>query len=287
MSVHQYGANGSAVLPRPGERAVPAGHGGPYPPITIKIASTREEREAAFRLVYLRYLGSGLCAANPSGMRLTPYHLLPTTTLFVALYKGEVILTLSLVGDGRQGVPMESIFPDEIRSLRARGVRFGELSCLADRRRSLVRFLPLFVQITRLMYQHALAQDPAYQLVIAVHPKHGKFYERFFGFRPLAPERPYRSVLNAPAAAYALEPSWLAKARHEEYLHKLLPPETLVAPPWPDEDVEYFRPAALPLGAGELLSGGYDLSPGEAGSSHDVPKSQAATDTVIDHPGIQ
>src|SRR5207249_7362589 len=101
-----------------------------YPPITIKIASTRAEREAAFRLVYQRYLASGLCAANPHGMRVTPYHLLPTTTVFVAIYRGEVILAVSLIGDGGEGVPMESIFPEEIQNLRNQGVRFGEISCL-------------------------------------------------------------------------------------------------------------------------------------------------------------
>jgi hypothetical protein len=271
---------GSAVLSHPNKRPLPAGNNGRYPPIRIKIASTRAEREGAFRLVYQRYLAAGLCPPNPHEIRVTPYHLLPATTLFVAVYQGEVIFTLSLVGDGELGVPMESGFPDEVRKLRAAGVRFGELSCLADRRQELIRFLPLLVQATRLLYQYALAQDPDYNLLIAVHPKHGRFYERYFGFRPLAAERPYESVLNKPAAAYSLEPGWLAADRHEEYFHKRLPAQVLAPRPWPEEDLAYFGPLARPLGADELISGGYQFAGGDA------EKSQAVIDTVLDQPRI-
>jgi hypothetical protein len=229
-----------------------------HPPITIKIASTRAEREAAFRLVYQRYLSSGLCAANSFQMRITPHHLLPTTTIFVAIYQGEVIFAVSLIGDGSLGVPMESVFSAEIQSLRARGVRFGEISCLADRRRSLVRFLPLFVRVTHLMYQFATQQGD-YEFVIAVHPKHGRFYERFFGFRPLGEVRPYQSVQNNPAAAYSLHSSWLAAARQEQYHQKIFTPDQLQPQPLSPEELSDFGRVAIPLGATELLSGGYEL----------------------------
>lgn len=231
--------------------------------ITVKIASTRAEREGAFRLVYQRYLSSGLCAESHHEMRLTPHHLLPTTTVFVALYHGEVIFTLSLVGDGERGVPMESIFPDEIQSLRDQRLRFGEISCLADRRRDMIRFLPLFIKVTSLMFQHAI-QDGPYRLVIAVHPKHGRFYERFFGFRPLATSRPYHSVQNRPAAAYSLDSTWLLKERHDQYFGKLFEPEELQAQPMSDLEIATFRTVALPLGPAELLSGGYEFTQSEA-----------------------
>lgn len=234
-----------------------------YPPITVKIASTRAEREGAFRLVYQRYLSSGLCAPNPHEMRITPYHLLDTTTIFTAHYQGEVIFTVSLVGDSEHGVPMESIFPDEIRGLRDCGIRFGEISCLADRRKNLIRFLPLFVQVTSLMFQHAIREGP-YRFVIAVHPKHGKFYERFFGFRPIADVRPYSSVQNRPAMAYALDSTWLLKERHEQYFGKVVPAEELLPQPMSEAERRDFAPVAYPLGERELLSGGYDLTPTES-----------------------
>lgn len=254
-----------AVRDTPSPQAEP---GRRYPPVTIKIASTRAEREAAFRLVYQRYLGSGLCTPNPYEMRVTPHHLLPTTTIFVAVYRGEVIFAVSLIGDGSQGVPMQSVFPDEIESLRTRGVRFGEISCLADRRRSLVRFLPLFVRVTHLMFQFATRQDD-YEFVIAVHPKHGRFYERFFGFRPMGEVRPYQSVRNNPAAAYSLHSSWLARSRQELYHRKVFTPGQLDPCLLSNEELIDFGRAAMPLGATELLSGGYDL-PVE--SDHKLPE---------------
>jgi hypothetical protein len=211
----------------------------PYPPITIAIASTRAEREGAFRLVYRRYLDAGLCHPNPHGMRVTPYQLLPTTAIFVARYQGEVIFTQSLVGDGAAGVPMEEIFPDEVRGLRAQGITFAEVSCLADRRRDLARFLPLLVRVCRVMFQFARRQGYR-RLVIAVHPKHGRFYERYFGFRPLGDTREYGSVLNKPAAAYSLDFDWLSGERREQFFGKGVPPEDLQPRPMSAEEVEEF-----------------------------------------------
>src|SRR5437773_2329255 len=154
---------------------------------------------------------------------------------------------------------MESIFPEEIQNLRNQGVRFGEISCLADRRRNLARFLPLFVRVTHLMFQFA-TQQGGYQFVIAVHPKHGRFYERFFGFRPMSGERPYQSVQNKPAMAYSLDASWLLKERQDLYHRKLFTAEELRPQAMSEDELVAFRRAAIPLGASELLSGGYELA---------------------------
>jgi hypothetical protein len=255
-----WAPTGSAALTPLSDPTPPPGdHARRYPPITIKIASTRAEREGAFRLVYQRYLAAGLCPPNPWGMRVTPYHLLPTTTVFVAIYQGEVIFTMSLIGDGEQGVPMESTFPDEIRSLRERGIMFGEVSCLADRRRSMARFLSLFTRVSRTVLQFARAQgiEP---LVIAVHPKHGPFYERIFGFEQMGGTRLHGSVMNKPAVAYSLDHSRFNAERHAQYFGVPIPPEELQPQPLSEEELIDFRRAAVPLGASELLSGGYELS---------------------------
>jgi len=123
--------------------------------VTYRIASTRQEREAAFRLVYQSYLRSGLGEVNDYQMRVTPYHLLPTTEVFIAQLRGEVIFTMSLVTDGELGVPMEHVYGDEIARLRRQGLRVGEVSCLADRRAALERFFPVFLRTSRLMVQYA------------------------------------------------------------------------------------------------------------------------------------
>lgn len=254
-------------------------HDSKYPPITIKLASSRAEREGAFRLVYNRYLGAGLCGPNPHAMRVTPYHLLPTTTVFVALYQGEVIFTMSVIGDGERGVPMEGTFPDEIGALRAKGVRFGEVSCLADRRRNMARFLALFTRVARYVLQ--FTRQEGMQLVMAVHPRHGRFYERLLGFEQFGGERPYETVLNKPAVGYVLDPARFDARRREQYFGVPIPAAELRPQPLSAGELADFGRVAVPLGAAELLSGGYEMSPQDA-----EPAPQSAVETVTDRPGL-
>src|SRR6478609_8379282 len=63
--------------------------------LVLKIAETREELEACFRLLHDAYVSSGFMKPDPSGMRLTIYHALPTTTTLCAKYDGRVVGTIS------------------------------------------------------------------------------------------------------------------------------------------------------------------------------------------------
>ena len=56
--------------------------------LQLKIADTREELEACFRLLHDAYVSSGFMKPDPSGMRVTIYHALPTTTTLCAKYDG-------------------------------------------------------------------------------------------------------------------------------------------------------------------------------------------------------
>ena len=48
--------------------------------LVLKIAETREELEGCFILLHDAYVSSGFMQPHPSGMRVTIYHALPTTT---------------------------------------------------------------------------------------------------------------------------------------------------------------------------------------------------------------
>ena len=129
--------------------------------VRCRIAATRSEREAAFELVYEAYLRSGLSDPNPWRVRVTPYHLLPDAEVFVAVHRGQVLLTYTFVFDGELGVPMELVYAREVDELRRAGVRFAEATCLADRREELGgAFLPVFLNLTRFATQFAAARDP-------------------------------------------------------------------------------------------------------------------------------
>jgi hypothetical protein len=138
------------------------------------------------------------------------------------------------------------------------------------------RFLPVLIRVTRLMFQFARAQGND-RVVIGVHPKHGGFYERFFGFRPMAGDlRSHGSVRNAPAVAYSLDWSWMSPERTTQFFGSPVPAADLCPQPWPEDELAHFAPAAVPLGQSELLSGGYE----------EPPVADPTTETVIDRPGI-
>ena len=167
----------------------------------FRIASSRQEWEAALGLVYRAYVRSGLIQINRYRMRVTPYHALPTTELLIAGNGDEVLCTLSIVGDGHLGLPMESIYAEEVERRRLQGLRLAEVSCLADERDG------SFSTVSRLMALTAqsAARRGIDQLLIAVHPRHAKFYERFIAFEVIGEQKTYASVCDHPAVAMALD----------------------------------------------------------------------------------
>ena len=54
--------------------------------LVLKIAETQEELEACFKLLHDAYVSSGFMTPDPSGMRVTIYHALPSTTTLCAKF---------------------------------------------------------------------------------------------------------------------------------------------------------------------------------------------------------
>lgn len=186
--------------------------------VVCKIANTRSEREDAFRLVYDAYVRRGLMEPNPYGMRVTNYHLLSTTDVFVAVHREKVIYTLTRITDDALGLPADSIYESEFARLRGKGVCLAEISCLASRDGyfSQNKMFDVFVNLVALLFQSARASGVE-QLVIAVHPRHGRFYQRLLGFRQIGELRSYESVRGNPAVALAHNFSRLDRAPYRLY----------------------------------------------------------------------
>jgi hypothetical protein len=232
--------------------------------VSYKVASSPDERAEAFGLVYKAYLRAGLIDENPFEMRVTPHHLLPTTDVFLAQVRGVVISTVSLVADGELGLPMESIYRDELAELRGRGGRLAEVTSLADRRRYLSRTLPVFVSLMRLLGQSARKRGID-RLLVAVHPRHAKFYQRFLKFEALGGQRSYPLVRNNPAVALTLDFERLDRTRplgYEVFFGDAIADEQLR--PWPMCDAERQRFEAVaaygmgftPVGPSDHTQGG-------------------------------
>ena len=172
--------------------------------LTFQVAQTLAELEAAFCLVHNAYVRAGLSEVNPCGMRVTPYHLLPSTEVFIAKCGPDVITTMSLIADGQLGLPMEAIYAEEIGYYRELGCSFAEISCLADRRAGLRRSFPVLFQLMRLVAQCAQRRGID-QLFIACHPRHSRLYQRLMAFSPVGMERAYPTVCSRPAVALMVD----------------------------------------------------------------------------------
>jgi hypothetical protein len=167
--------------------------------------------------------------------------LLPTTEVFVGSDGHDVICTASVVKDGELGIPMESVFPEEVEARRLMGLRFAEVSCLADRRCSTQHSFPILKRLFELIAQWSTRRGIEI-LLIAVHPHHGRFYERFLGFEPIGVTKDYEAVCDHPAVPLALD--FLRLPIHHPRAYR-----TLFENLFPDEILEYkARTQRIPAG---------------------------------------
>jgi hypothetical protein len=152
--------------------------------------------------VYESYVDSGLIEPNPFGARILRQHSLSTTEVLVAKVGDDVFATASVIRDSALGFPLESVYRTEIEWLRAQDLQLAEVSCLADRRgqtsRSAVNDLMAFIA------QSAKLRGVD-QLLIAVHPRHAKFYSKYLGFEVFGGLRDYDAVRGNPAVGLTLD----------------------------------------------------------------------------------
>ena len=182
--------------------------------------------------------------------------------MLVAVLRDETVFTVSLIGDGQLGLPMENVYGEEVRSLRKQGVRIGEVSCLADRRSKYRKCFPVFVRLCRLTAQFAWHQGLD-RLLVAVHPRHARFYRRFMDFEPIGPERSYPSVQNRPAVALSLDLVRLHENRGKGYdtlFGPTIPAEQLAPARFDPSEADYLRPMIDPSFDCAPLSGDEDFS---------------------------
>ncbi len=179
--------------PDPGERLV------------LKIAESQEELEACFKLLHDAYVGSGFMTPDPSGMRVTVYHALPTTTTLCAKYDGQVVGTLSLIRESAIGFPLQRIF--DLTDVRAKEGNIAEVSALAVHPRFRRTGGTILFPLMKFMYEYCTAFFDTRHLVIAVNPRHIELYESLLFFRRLSANvvEKYDFVNGAPAVGATLD----------------------------------------------------------------------------------
>ena len=151
--------------------------------LQLKIAETQEELEACFRLLHDAYVNAGFMKPDPSGMRVTIYHALPTTTTLCAKYDGEVVGTLSLIRDSVFGFPLQSIF--DLSGVRSKEGNIAEVSALAVHPKFRKTGGAILFPLMKFMYEYCVTFFDTRHLVIAVNPNRIEMYESLLFFQRL------------------------------------------------------------------------------------------------------
>lgn len=174
---------------------------------------SKNDLENAYRLVYKEYQLKNYCAKNKHGLHYSLYSLLPESRTFL-LEKNEVIAgTVSLIADSPCGLPLETIFPGEIASLRKPGRKVAEVGLLALDSSSFNKgsfSLTDFQKLTgsfrlfKILFDYARTIGGVTDLVIGMHPKHKDLY-RYLHFETLGPVRSYPGAQGKPALLMHLD----------------------------------------------------------------------------------
>ena len=167
--------------------------------VYVQTARTLKDLESAFRLLQQRYSGIGLSQLAGPLLRIMPYHLRSSSQVFIAKVAGQVVGTVTLVCNSKQGLPMSESFPDAIGNLVQTTNRIGEITSLAVDPEYESRG-EVFAQLTRLLTFFARNENLEYLTAVA-HPRHAKFYQRAMGAELVSDEKSYAAVEGKPGVA--------------------------------------------------------------------------------------
>jgi hypothetical protein len=192
----------------------------PTPRLVLKIAETREELEACFRVLHDAYVHEGFMKPHPSGLRVTIYHALPTTTTLLAKLDEEVVGTISLVRESALGFPMQKVF--HLGEIRHAGGNIAEVSSLAVDQRFQKQGGIMLFPLMKFMYEYSTRFFDTRHLVIAVNPNRISLYEAILFFKRLKQNTVdhYDFVNGAPAIGAHLDLKLAPEIFRRCYGHK-------------------------------------------------------------------
>ncbi len=169
--------------------------------LSFSLAQNIDDLLQAYALVYRNYLRAEYIERHDSQLRYSVFNALPETTTVVARLDDRVVTTASIIIDSPLGLPMDTIYQEEVDALRAEGARVCEVTMLADRRRAGIRTIPSILKMFKLILHYAHNKASISDILITINPSHEVFYTRYLPFEDFAGLRHYPAVKNAPALA--------------------------------------------------------------------------------------
>ncbi|HOX07178.1 MAG TPA: hypothetical protein PK280_12310 [Planctomycetota bacterium] len=205
----------------------------PWAPVAgwnITVASDRQSRERAWRLVHEVYCDKGYQPNRDLGMRLLLQDALPESTTFLAEsdpHGTHPLATLTLIPDSPLGLPMDALYGRELDALRAAGRRPCEIAklvaCVEER-----SGMELLLHLFKLAYLSARRLGDCTDFVVTVSPRHEKYYRRLLLFEPIGETRPYDAVNGVLASPLRLD-LLTAEDRYREKFGRMSGPGNLHA----------------------------------------------------------
>jgi len=185
--------------------------------VWVSIPTSRNVLARAYQLVYKRYLHQGYIVPSKDPIVYNPRFGLPTSRTMVAHDSaGRTAGTVTMVGDGRRGLCVESTFPAEVQSLRDQGRTLAEATCLAIEPKIRSRPREVFFALSKFLIHYTTWADYD-DLLLAIHPHHNGAYQRILCSEIVSSCRPHASVLDHPAVlhrinlrtfAHKIDPRW-------------------------------------------------------------------------------
>ncbi len=171
--------------------------------VVLRIPNTLVEYDASAQLLFDSYTDARIIANRGVRVRMSAFLALPTSVRFVAVDRGEVVGTISLVIDSPLGLPMEKTYPEEIAALRQQQRKAAEVGTLAIRKDH--RHSGIVVLLYKAMWEVATLLQVS-DFVIGVHPNAEVIYRTMLCFEPFGPVRNYLGLKDGiPAAALRLD----------------------------------------------------------------------------------
>lgn len=182
--------------------------------LTFEIATNYEQVETAWSLVYRAYLRAGLIRPNKHKLHTVSQTIQKNTAVIFGSIGGMTVSTLSAYTDCETGLPLDTVYEDELKQMRDEGRRLAEFGLFADRREHLFRSIEALLELIRHATYFGLACN-ATDGVIGVHPHHANFYTRLLGFDQVGPVKTYATVKDNPVVLLRID--W-AKATAQQKL---------------------------------------------------------------------
>lgn len=187
----------------------------------FKIATTQDEIEQGFRLLYESYRESGLMNSNKSELRVTKYHLMPTSSMIVGKNGSEVVATVTHVLDSPFGLPLEG--QGDLSEMRKTPNAIAEISALAIKK-GYRRNHSLLFALTRYLYNYSVYHCGVKYWVICISSRVQDYYKAIFFFTPLSEKTfKYDFVNGNPSVTLKADLRGLVGLFENHY--KSLPPD--------------------------------------------------------------